>query len=109
MKAIDAEARDRITRLVTQELAPYGLKQVDVSPDVDHDGDPVIRIKAHMTRVDPALTASKMSELHVAIFYELQEIGDERFPSFLTVYPVDDADRENFYPDEKVRRRKVSR
>jgi hypothetical protein len=109
MKSIDAEARDLITGMVTQGLAPYGLKKVDVSPDVDHDGDPVIRIRAHMTHVDPALTPSKMSELHVAIFYALQEIGDERFPSFLTVYPIDEADREDFYPNEKPKRRTAAR
>lgn len=73
------DSRRAIDQFLKQEVAPYGYVGVDVVPDEDHDGDPILRIYVHYDgahKVDPKLFAGLMTRMR-DLLWDRQE---QRFP-----------------------------
>ena len=77
---IDMKVRDAIERVLRQRMKRHGYRSADIRADVDHDGDPVLRIDVHYDLMpdplDPTATVGLLSALRDA----LDEIGETRFP-----------------------------
>lgn len=72
--------RKVIEETISESMAVYGLRDINIHSGTDHDGDPVLFIEAAYdltdTPVDPAITASLTSKLRDRLW----EHGETRFP-----------------------------
>ena len=77
---IDPDITELIRRTVRESMQPFGLRDVDVRPGEDHDGDPVIFIEAHYDLVDRPIEPDIMAKLALILRDRLWEHGETRFP-----------------------------
>ena len=86
--AITDENQRVIDQFLRQEVAPYGYVGVDVVPDEDHDGDPILRVFVHYDgahKVDPRVFPGLMTRMR-DLLWERQEL---RFPMIRHCVPDD--------------------
>ncbi len=73
-------ARDVVLPTVVKQLAPAEIVDLSVKEELDHDGDPVLRLlitfRSPGDRLDPGSVAGLIRHLRRA----LEEHGEERFP-----------------------------
>lgn len=88
-----AELLDIIERVVQDELKPAQILDVRVSEDVDHEGDPILRVEivfeVEGNRLDPARVVGLGRHLREP----LQKLQEDRFPlfTFMTRDEIDGA------------------
>lgn len=72
------ELADRVLRPILHES---GFESVDASPKLTDDGDPSLLITVHFKAGEGADTRAAIAA-RLALWRELQAIGDPRFPHF---------------------------
>ena len=69
-----------IAETVRELMAPFGLREVTSRADVDHDGDPVIRVEAHYDLNDEPIDPDVMAKLAMLLPDRLWQRNEARFP-----------------------------
>ncbi len=88
---------DQLTKVVTsvveEQLAPVRIVSVSVEEDIDHDGDPVLRVSVVFESEDEDLDPDRVLGLVRHLREPLKELQEARFPifSFMTPDEVDGA------------------
>lgn len=92
---VSESTRRLIRDVLEQEVGTYGLERVEVRPDVDHDGDPVLRIEVvYQNPVEPDVLAGLVTPVRSALW----DAGERRFPFLHNILPGDEEefDEEEF-------------
>lgn len=71
-----------VQRIVVEQLNPARIERVDVEHDVDHDGDPILRIKIVFDAEDDRLDPRSVRGLARHLREPLEELRVEEFPMF---------------------------
>jgi hypothetical protein len=90
-KVTDPTLISAIRDVIVRELDPARIARVDVARDVDHDGDPILRIKivfeAENDRLNPAAVGGLIRHLRAA----LAPLDVTEFPLFNFATVKEDA------------------
>lgn len=73
----DDEVRDLVLEVLAKITVEAGFRGATVVSDYDHDGEPILRIKAHYERRPDAKPDPLMNSIH-AVRATLMERGEER-------------------------------
>jgi hypothetical protein len=73
-------ARDVLLPEVRARLAPADVIDVAVKEDLDHDGDPILRVLVTFRSEGSVLNAESVLSLMIAAQDRLAESGERRFP-----------------------------
>jgi hypothetical protein len=98
MTLTDQELANLIKPIAETALKGSGLTQLDIMSRLDHDGDPIIEVDAHLSASASRLSPEVKYDLRQKIIDALNARGDDRFPHVLILYAEDDAEPENLYP-----------
>ena len=79
-QSLKPEITALIEETVRELMTPFGLRQVTSRADIDHDGDPVIRVEAHYDLNDEPIDIDVMARLALHLPDRLREINESRFP-----------------------------
>ncbi|MBL4629112.1 MAG: hypothetical protein JKY00_13970 [Roseicyclus sp.] len=71
-----------VQKIVVKQLDPARVERVDVEHDVDHDGDPILRIKIVFEIEGDRLNPRAVRGLARHLREPLQELRVEEFPTF---------------------------
>ena len=71
-----------VQEIVEQQLHPARVERVDVEHDVDHDGDPILRIKIVFEIEGDRLNPRAVRGLARHLREPLQKLRVEEFPTF---------------------------
>ena len=80
LRKMSRTLKNTIKRVVEQELAPAKLVSVELSEDVDHDGDPILRVDIVFEIEGDRLEPSKVRGLARHLREPLEALHEERFP-----------------------------
>jgi hypothetical protein len=86
---IPARVRTTVNRVLKRQLAAIGFERADLAEDVDHDGDPILRIIVHYKRVGDSVDPTPIFTLAGRLREALAEVGEDRFPHFQHLLPDD--------------------
>ncbi len=89
---VSNDVRSAIEGVLHESLAAYGYRKATVRADVDHDGDPVLRVTAHFDLVPEPIETSITFEIIGKVREALAEIGETRFPHV----------RYDFHDDQRI-------
>lgn len=79
--------RDTIFRIVSEELAPATIVDLEVSHDSDHDGDPILRIEIVFDTKNGRLDSDKILGLGRHLREPLLAQKETGFPIFSFMTP----------------------
>lgn len=79
MAGINREVRDAIEAVVRERLRDVDIHAIHITPDVDDDGDRLLRVKVVFDAARP-VDARKTSGLVRHIRPRIAELGEEAFP-----------------------------
>ncbi|QBF29738.1 hypothetical protein [Thalassococcus sp. S3] len=80
------ELRETIRNVFESHFEGVKLAEFEVREDLDHDGDPILRIKFVFETEDNRLDPKKVKSMIRHLREPLAEIGEDRFPitSYMT-------------------------
>lgn len=78
-----------ITAALHDHLAPYGLRSVEIRPETDHDGDPILLIEAHYGESDQPLDSRETYAAGKAVRRLVHDHGETRFPHIRHLFSED--------------------
>lgn len=84
------EVKERIEKVLRDQIAPACLNQVIVAEDFDSDGDPILRVRAIYDSAAPRPDADKLFSATTVVRLSLRLDGEQRFP-LLSFISSDDA------------------
>lgn len=90
---MSSDLKARLEAAVRDAIRPASLDRLDVTEGLDHDGDPVLRLRAVYDDSRPDPTGERMLDAHDLLFPILDEFGEPRYPlmTFLALSEVDEA------------------
>lgn len=77
---VSGELVRKIENVLCARLAAYGLSSVNVYPDVDHDGDPIIMVEACYTPSGDDIDSRETYAAGKEVRSVAREMGERRFP-----------------------------
>lgn len=80
IEPVSQEVVDAITRIVGEEMAPFGLRNVTVTPGEDHDGDPILEVAAYYDPRGLPIDTKVVAGLGLKLRDRLWDLGETRFP-----------------------------
>lgn len=85
--AVNAETVAAIEGVLRAEMAPFGLRNIEVIAGEDHDGDPVLFVEvtydAEGRPIEPKVVAGLTTKLRDRLW----ELGETRFPHVRHAFP----------------------
>jgi hypothetical protein len=75
-----ATLRAALMEDLARHLAPVPLADLEVAEDLDHDGDPILRVRAIYDDREGDPTDDQVFEAHGVVADRLQPLGETRFP-----------------------------
>ncbi|MGE8131660.1 hypothetical protein ACQKQD_32380 [Methylobacterium sp. NPDC080182] len=76
-----------IEEVVQDELGRFGVREIEVRPDEDHDGDPAIYVVIHYAAVDADPDPENMSNTMFKLNNRLYAMNEKRFAHVSHVVP----------------------
>lgn len=83
------EVEDAIRAVVTERLGEDALSKISVTPDEDHDGDPILRVQVELKRENDRPVAGGLLDLLSAMRGRLETLNEYRFPHPRLLTPSD--------------------
>lgn len=81
-KVTDPALIGAIHDVIVRELDPARIERVDVARDLDHDGDPILRIKIVFEAINDRLNPRAVKGLARHLREPLEALKVEEFPMF---------------------------
>lgn len=78
--------RQAIEQLLQHEVAVFGYRGVDITPEADHDGDPILRVHVHYGDGEP-VDLSVLTDILSKMRNLLWDRHEERFPIIQHHFP----------------------
>jgi hypothetical protein len=76
---IHPDVRHAIQAALDDMLKHYAVRQTDIQPGQDHDGDPVIHVHTYVDRNEVPVDIQGLLALDDRIWKEVWDLGEERF------------------------------
>lgn len=89
-----SELRTVFKEAIDEQLAPTEIDDLQVESDVDHDGDPILRLLIVFDMKDGLPDAEKVNSFNVRLFEILREDDDDRYP-VMTFMSLEERDAES--------------
>ena len=85
--AVKPSVSKAIHGVVTKRLGRFGLRDVEIRPGVDHDGDPVLYVTVHYAPRGRPLPKGTTFWLLSEVRDVLLKLGESRFPHVRHEFP----------------------
>lgn len=86
---ISEELNNLVNEVLKAQLADIGFDGAEISEDVDHDGDDILRISIRYRKIGPAIDPSPTFSATTALRHAMRQIGEYRFPHLKHLFPED--------------------
>ena len=73
---------DVVESVLKSRFRDIDITSIDINPDVDEDGEPVLAVRVIFSAHEKRLDAGEASGLVRHILPKMEEIGENRFPIF---------------------------
>jgi hypothetical protein len=77
---VSAEVEQTILYTLEPILSSQGMERVQVTPDLGHDGDPVLFVEIKFRLVQPSVDPKVLIQTGPALWRALVAFGERRFP-----------------------------
>ena len=77
---IDEAVVRKIDDVIRARMERWGCETVRVKPDLDHDGDPIIRVDVDYRLMEEPLDTNATYDLVGDVRRAIMELGEQRFP-----------------------------
>ena len=77
---IDEAVVRKIDDVIRARMERWGCETVRVKPDLDHDGDPIIRVDVDYRLMEEPLDSGATFDLLTEVWFAIEKLGEHRFP-----------------------------